>query len=599
MIDSRAEAQPGVYFAESFDDNSAGWTLDGEWEIGPAVASPAAPPCGNGDPGSDADASGVTEGLAGVVIGGAASALLHPVAYLTSPPIDTTGSAQLSLEFDRWLNSDYTPFMNNRVEVFDGMVWVLLWESGPSPAITESEWSHHTLDITSYSGTAVQVRFGMGVGSAGAYTGCGSWNLDNVTLLDGMPPPPPSSTVYLQEFFDDNSAGWTLGTEWEIGAAVASPPGGSCGNGDPASDADGPGGAEGLAGIVIGGSASTAIHPPSYLTSPPLDTTGAPDLSLEFDRWLNSDYTPYMSNRVEVFDGMTWVVLWASGSAPGIAEGAWSHHTFDITPYSGAAIQVRFGFEVGSSGVFSDCGSWNLDNVTIFSGPPPPPPTSGVYLQEPFDDNSAGWTLDTEWQIGPAVASPPSASCGDGDPSSDADGAGGTEGLAGIVIGGGASTVIHPYSYLTSPPVDTTGAAELSLEFDRWLNSDYTPYMNNSVEVFDGVAWVVLWESGPSPSITESAWSHHTFDITSYSNAAVQVRFGLVVGSNGAYSGCGSWNVDNVTIQDGALPPPVGGFVRGGRERGRTDQHRRSRARARLPLQHGAIDLFRCAGRQR
>ena len=124
-----------------------------------------------------------------------------------------------------------------------------------------------------------------------------------------------------------------------------------------------------------------------------------------------------------------------------------------------------------------------------------------VWFQEDFDDNSAGWSLDTEWQIGPAVASPPAGACGNGDPGFDADGPGGSEGVAGVVIGGGAGTTIHPSYYLTSPPVNTSGAPQLFLDFDRWLNSDYTPYMSNSVEVWDGVAWQIVWQSGGAPAM--------------------------------------------------------------------------------------------------
>jgi len=33
-----AVAQPVVFFSETFDNNNAGWTLDTEWAIGPAMA---------------------------------------------------------------------------------------------------------------------------------------------------------------------------------------------------------------------------------------------------------------------------------------------------------------------------------------------------------------------------------------------------------------------------------------------------------------------------------------------------------------------------------------------------------------------------------
>jgi PKD domain-containing protein len=168
--------------------------------------------------------------------------------------------------------------------------------------------------------------------------------------------------VLFSESFADNAQGWTLGPEWQIGAATASS-GQVYGNPDPADDhsasLD-----NGVAGVVIGGNASTGIHDYYYLTSPVVDAEGASSLSLEFWRWLNSDYTPYMQNSVEVFDGTQWVVVWQSAGSPGVQDAAWTQQALDISAYANAALQVRFGFNVGNVGVFT-VSSWNLDDVTI------------------------------------------------------------------------------------------------------------------------------------------------------------------------------------------------------------------------------------------
>ncbi|XXY46550.1 hypothetical protein WME91_41775 [Sorangium sp. So ce269] len=121
----------------------------------------------------------------------------------------------------------------------------------------------------------------------------------------------------------------------------------------------------GVAGVVLGGNASTAEHGLYYLESPPFDTSGAAgDVSLGFYRWLNSDYAPFMHNTVEVFDGASWVTLWASGASPGINDTSWTLVTHDLTPYKNAATRVRFGFDVTSSGAYT-IGSWNIDDVFV------------------------------------------------------------------------------------------------------------------------------------------------------------------------------------------------------------------------------------------
>jgi hypothetical protein len=172
---------------------------------------------------------------------------------------------------------------------------------------------------------------------------------------------PPA--VYFQERFANNDAGWTLGAEWQIGAAMAS----ACsalGNEDPATDFTGEGG---VAGVNIGGCAIVALpdptHGPYYLTSPVIDTRTDGEVFLTFRRWLNSDSAPYMVNTVDVFDGLAWTVLWQS-DVDNVWDAAWTFAAIDVTAYKGATAQFRWGFSVGAVGVNAVSG-WNLDDVRV------------------------------------------------------------------------------------------------------------------------------------------------------------------------------------------------------------------------------------------
>jgi hypothetical protein len=192
-------------------------------------------------------------------------------------------------------------------------------------------------------------------------------------------------TVYFEESFQDNSKGWTLGPTWQIGPAVGGCSG-CVGNPDPALDHT-PTGDNGIAGVVIGGPAPTNQHGFYYLESPPFDTSQAPgSVFLSFWRWLNSDYTSYMQNSVEVFNGATWVVLpyGRTGGSPGVRDSAWINQgvppgapsqptnsaqyptQFDLTPYKNSQMRIRFGYQIGSSGAFT-IGSWNLDDIKVSS----------------------------------------------------------------------------------------------------------------------------------------------------------------------------------------------------------------------------------------
>ncbi len=167
-------------------------------------------------------------------------------------------------------------------------------------------------------------------------------------------------------FADDFSGdlGWEFDSEWERGQADSS----SCavsGGEDPSSDHTASDD-EFLAGVVIGGCASTAqLHPHAYATSPAVFAADAPALHLSYWRWLNSDYAPYMSNIVEVFDGDSWHVLWETGTSPGHHDEEWHFVEHDISDFAADGMRVRFGFDIDSGGVFASS-SWNLDDVRIY-----------------------------------------------------------------------------------------------------------------------------------------------------------------------------------------------------------------------------------------
>lgn len=187
----------------------------------------------------------------------------------------------------------------------------------------------------------------------------------NQQCTGGLPP-----TTLFSETFANNNQGWTLGTEWQIGFAQTSF-GQSFGYPDPSFDVTGEGK---VAGVQIGGNAVVAFpdptHAPFYLTSPPVNTMFAGSIYLTFYRWLNSDYTPYMKNVIEVTaDGSTWNKVWESADVP-ITDGKWTFQAIDITAYKSASTRFRFGFSIGSSDVYS-VSSWNLDKVKVQNAPCP------------------------------------------------------------------------------------------------------------------------------------------------------------------------------------------------------------------------------------
>jgi hypothetical protein len=171
-------------------------------------------------------------------------------------------------------------------------------------------------------------------------------------------------TVFADTFAGGNVKGWTIGTEWGIGAATSSPGGPLCGlGGDPGSDSNNvPGGM--LAGVVIGGSPSNGVHGWYYLESPVIPLAPGETSSILYTRWLNN--LNNMNVVVEAFDGAAWQSLYFIGGC--IAESSWSQWGHDVTPYANPNFRVRFGFQVvanfGSTGA-----SWNIDDVMVTTKP--------------------------------------------------------------------------------------------------------------------------------------------------------------------------------------------------------------------------------------
>lgn len=185
------------------------------------------------------------------------------------------------------------------------------------------------------------------------------------------------TTIFSETFNSGNVQGWQLEGEWQIGPAQASA-GQNFGQPDPAVDADGTM-QGGVAGIVIGGNATTALHGPQFLTSPPMNTAGAAGVTLELRRWLNADYPPFMQSWISVWNGMTWTTIWAVQMA-GVYENSWSLQTYDITAFAAADMRIRFGQSVGLAGSYN-VSSWNIDNVLVEAC------TTPTSLRNPSFDN--------------------------------------------------------------------------------------------------------------------------------------------------------------------------------------------------------------------
>jgi hypothetical protein len=508
-----------VYLEDDFSDNSAGWTLGYEWQIGPVQASLCAE-YGADDPATDHTLTG-DNGVAGIVLGGCAAGAMHDYAYLESPPLNTSTAPGVMFSFYRWLNSDAPPFMTSDIEVWNGSQWVAVWTQPGFTQIMDAPvaggpgWNLNEFDLTPYRNAAMRIRFGMRIGDPQVYD-FGSWNIDDVLVASC-----PSAC-------GDGSCnfGETCGS-CPSDCGVCPP---ACGDGS------------------CNGSETCATCPGDCGACPPVCGDGS-------------------CNGTETCNSCPG----DCGACPSCGDGTCN------------------GFETCSS-CPGDCGTCppvcgdGTCNGTETCATCPgdcgvcPPPVCGdgtcngtetcascpgdcaaVYFEDDFSDNSAGWTLGYEWQIGPAQASQ-CAEFGADDPGTDHSSTS-DEGVAGVIIGGCAGNAMHAYAYLESPAFDTsTGNAGVTLSFYRWLDSDAPPFMTSDIEVWSGSQWVPVWTQPTdgfplfdNPVAGGPGWNLQQFDLTPYRNAAMRIRFGVKVENPDVYS-VGSWNIDDLRVSSTACP---------------------------------------------
>ena len=164
-----------------------------------------------------------------------------------------------------------------------------------------------------------------------------------------------------------------------------------------------------------------------------------------------------------------------------------------------------------------------------------------------------GWSLDlgagrgAGWEYGA-----PNYGAGTNGPSS---GFTGTDIVAFNLSGDYPSRLGSPL-YATTPPIDVSGASNLTLQFRRWLRLTNQGF--GTVEVStNGTSWTTIWSGS---SVTDSSWQLVQYALPSSveGSSSLQIRWGLRSG-NRPQTDIG-WNIDDVLVLgDGALDtsPPA------------------------------------------
>ncbi len=163
----------------------------------------------------------------------------------------------------------------------------------------------------------------------------------------------------------DTDPGWSRQGQWAFGKP-AGLGGASHGHPDPTGGATG----TNVFGVNLSGDYAITVGGPYYLTAGPFDFSGYSGMKLQFQRWLNTDYPPFVYATIEIStNGASWTGIWTNGPSE-VADAAWTRVSYDISAYADGRtnISVRWGYNIGQSGAFAYSG-WNLDDIEFIGNP--------------------------------------------------------------------------------------------------------------------------------------------------------------------------------------------------------------------------------------
>lgn len=217
---------------------------------------------------------------------------------------------------------------------------------------SSGSWVDTSFDLTPYAGETVDIELRF---RSDAVAQARGWFVDDISILR-------DSTVVLR---DDFESVWSKVGDWVLAQPTTGP-----GRGD--------------GSLNAWSVAATAQYNPdstSILHLPKLTLEGVPQAMLSFHHWMKSEYGSDRG-RVEISadGGQTWTNIHPQGGLlyDRLPDGSygwsgntlgWKTSTFELTPYAGSPLNIRFVFETDD--VIQNDG-WYISDFAILAAPPSP-----------------------------------------------------------------------------------------------------------------------------------------------------------------------------------------------------------------------------------
>ena len=234
---------------------------------------------------------------------------------------------------------------------------------------TDADW----LDISSTTGTIApgnQTTVTVSPGSSAALLGHGAYtghiNIINTTNHVGDTTRTVKLTVLtrraIASFTLNTDPGWSRTGSWAFGQPTGS--GGTTnGNPDPTTGATG----NNVFGVNLHGDYSLEPGGPYHLTTGAINCAGHSDVELRFQRWLNTDYAPYVTSTIDIStDATAWTSVWSWDTMSELADAGWIEQSLDLSALADdqPEVYMRWSYTIGED-AFAYSG-WNIDDIDVW-----------------------------------------------------------------------------------------------------------------------------------------------------------------------------------------------------------------------------------------
>ncbi|MFH0879889.1 MAG: beta-galactosidase, partial [Lentisphaerota bacterium] len=415
---------------------------------------------------------------------------------LITPWINLTGDSGAILSFQSWYETEDTGNSWDKKRVYlstDGTNWTqLLQISGPN-----KQWTVHSLDIGTYLGSQVKIRFSFDTVDAtlNNYKG---WFIDNlkVTTVAG-----DLDNLFIDDM--ESTTNWTASGMWRSATNRS---------------------VSGQRSYVYNNGANfdNGARNSGSLVSPWIDLSSAASASLTFKSWYRTEDAGPIWDRKTVLvtmDGTNWTqVLQVSGLSQ-----QWTAQSVDLGVYVGQRVRVKFSFDTIDP-INNRYEGWYVDDVRVstLSG------TGYAVFSDNAENGLNGWTADGLWRLAEDFSSSPDHSWAYNN---------------GVNYNTGARTM----GSLVSPWIDLSSAASATLSFRSWYETENTGTAWDKKQVYvslDGAQWSqVLQVSGPMRH-----WATLSCDLSAFAGHSIRLKF-VFDSMDRLFNGFRGWYVDDIDIK--------------------------------------------------